>query len=72
MEPLEDSIIATLRYEEDIRTSLCSTIRDLHVTLQEIRNEAVNDEFIKETKTKIVGKDKHISDSFSFCYIMKE
>lgn len=27
----------------------------------------MNDEFIKETKTKIVGKDKHISDSFSLC-----
>lgn len=36
-EPLEDTVMAALRNEEDIRTVLCCTVRNLPVTLQEIK-----------------------------------
>lgn len=66
-EPLEDTVIAALRNEEDIRTVLCCTVRNLPVTLQDIRNEAKNDEFINEAKAKIAEKNEQISASFSLC-----
>lgn len=72
-EPLEDSVIAALRHEEDIRTVLCCTVRNLPVTLQEIKNEAINDEFIKETKAKIAEKISKYRTAFLYaimCYFI--
>ena len=74
-EPLEDSVIASLRTDEEIKNILCNTIRELPMTLHEIKHEALNDEFINLTKTKITEKDQHISDSFSLwwsTYVQQE
>ena len=50
-------MIASLRTDGEIKTILCNTIRELPVTLHEIKHEALNDEFINLTKTKITEKD---------------
>ena len=44
-----------------------NTIRELPVTLQEIKREAQEDEFIRATKQKIVDKNQQIADVFSLC-----
>ena len=66
-EPLEDTVIASLRTERDLKTSLCNTIRELPVTLDEIKREAVNDEFIIRMKEKLAQKDQQSPDAFSIC-----
>ena len=66
-EPLEDTVIASLRTERDLKTFLCNTVRELPVTLDEIRKEAETDDFITQTKAKLLLKDQPISDTFSIC-----
>ena len=46
---------------------MLNTIRELPVTLQEIKHEAQEDEFISATKLKIVDKNQQIADIFSLC-----
>ena len=60
-------MIASLRTDGEIKTILCNTIRELPVTLHEIKRETFNDEYIDLTKTKITEKDQHISSNFSPC-----
>ena len=45
-EPLEDSVIASLQTDCEIKNMMLNTIRELPVTLQEIKREANEDEFI--------------------------
>ena len=52
-EHLEDTVIASLRLEREFKTTLCNTVRELPVTLDQIKPEALNDEFSRQTKTKI-------------------
>ena len=63
-EPLEDSVIASLRTDGEIKTILCNTIRELPVTLHEIKHEALNDEFINLTKTKIQRRTNTLKTVF--------
>ena len=56
-EPLEDSVIAALRIDSEIKTMINNTIRELPVTLLEIKTEAVKDEFIKTTEQKLSRGD---------------
>ena len=65
-ELLEDLVIATLRIDNEIKTMINNTIRELQVTLLEIKTEAVNDEFIKITKQKLPREDV-TSDIYSVC-----
>ena len=65
-EPLKDTVIASLLTGE-FKTTLCNTVRELSVTLDQIKQEALNDEFIRQTKTKICEKDQQTSDIFSLC-----
>ena len=46
---------------------LCNTIRELPVTLDEIKRESVNDEFIIRMKEKLAQKDQQSPDAFSIC-----
>ena len=46
---------------------MLNTIRELLVTLQEIKCEAQKDEFMSATKQKIVDKNQQIADIFSLC-----
>ena len=66
-EPLEDSAIASLRTDSEIKNMMLNTIRELLVTLQEIKREAQEDEFISATKQKIADKNQQIADIFSLC-----
>ena len=63
---LEDSVIAALRIDSEIETMINNTIRELQVTLLEIKIEAVNDKFIKTTKQKLSRGDV-TSDIYSVC-----
>lgn len=64
-EPLEDTVIASLRAEEEIKENLADTIRELPVSLKDIKKEAQNDAYITEIKAKLVQKDKRSQKTFS-------
>ena len=55
-----------LRIDREIKTMINNTIREVSVTLLEIKTEAVNDEFIKTTKQKLSRGDVS-SDIYSVC-----
>ena len=65
-ELLEYSVIAALCIDSEIKIMINNTIRELPVTLLEIKTEAVNDEFIKTTKQKLSRGDV-TSDIYSVC-----
>ena len=65
-ELLEDSVIAALHIDSEVKTMINNTIYELLVTLLEIKTEAVNDEFIKTTKQKLSRGDV-TSDIYSVC-----
>ena len=46
---------------------MLNTIRKLPVTIQEIKREAQEDEFISDTKQNIADKNQQIADIFSLC-----
>ena len=56
-EVFEESIIATLRTNCEIKNMIANTIRELPVTLAHIKREALKDDFIHTTKNKIYNKD---------------
>ena len=49
---LQKLVIASLRIEVEVKNTLCNAIRDLPVTLGEIKGKAFDDDFIKEIKNK--------------------
>ena len=49
---------------------MLNMIREIPVTLQEIKREAQEDEFISATKQKIADKNQQIADIFSLCDIV--
>ena len=49
-EPFEDIIIAALRTDCEIKNMIANTIKELPVTLLEIKSEAMNDDFITSIK----------------------
>ena len=65
-ELIEDTVIASLRTEVEVKNTLCNTVRELPITLDEIK-EKVFDDFIKEIKNKINDKDQQVSDAYSIC-----
>ena len=60
-ELLEDTMIASLRTEGEFKITLCNTVKELSVALDQIKH----DEFIRQTKTKICEKDQQTSNIFS-------
>ena len=66
-EPLEDTVIASLRTESIMSTILCNTVRELPVTLEEIRKEAAKDEFITQIKERIMNKDEQVTNVYMLC-----
>ena len=66
-EVFEDSIIATLRTNCEIKNMIAETIRELPVTLADIKREALKDDFIHTTKNKIYDKDSNVPEVFSLC-----
>ena len=66
-QPLEDSGIAALWLDCEIKSIIENTVRDLPVTLSEIKSKAIKDDFINEIKQKIASKDNGVSDVYSLC-----
>ena len=68
-EPLEDTVIAALRDEEDLKEAMCRAIRELPVTLDEIKIQAKKDSFIKKIKEQLIVKDRASmkTSAFSTC-----
>ena len=65
-EPFEDTIIAALRKVCEIKNMIINTIKELTVTLLEIKSEAIND-FITNIKQKIIAKNEKVPEVFSLC-----
>ena len=65
-EVFEDSIIATLRTYCEIKNMVADTIRELSVTLADIKREALKDDFIHTTKNNISIKDPNVPEVFHF------
>ena len=69
-EPLEETVIAALSTEMEIKQVLCNTVKELPVTLEEIKFKAKFDKFITEKKKEIMGQINNKSDQdkiFSIC-----
>ena len=62
-ETFEDTVIAALRSENEVENTLNNTIRELPISLKEIKREAVRDKFIKEIKAKLLEKNTKIEET---------
>ena len=56
-----------LRTDCEIKNMIANTIKELPVTLLEIKSEAMNDDFITNIKQKITAKNKIVPEVFSLC-----
>ena len=65
-EPLEDTVIASLRSEKNYAQILYNTVKELPVTLKDIIREAENDSFIVEMKQKI-NSEETAAEVYSVC-----
>lgn len=65
-EPLEDTVIAALLAENEVKNILSYMICDLPVTLEEIKAKTLKDIFVKEVKEKLKDKIK-LDNVFSIC-----
>ena len=63
----EDSIIATLRTNCEIKNMIANTVKKLPVTLADIKRKSQGDEFIQSIKNKIHDKDPNVPEVFSLC-----
>ena len=52
-EPLEETVIASLKSEMDVKYILFNTVKELPVTVEEIKLKTKFDEFINQTKKRI-------------------
>ena len=66
-EPLEDTVIASLQSEGELKITLCNSVRELPVTLDQIKQEALHDEYLNCIETKILENDQHTTGVFSTC-----
>ena len=66
-ELLEDKVIASLQFEGELKTTLCDTVRELIVTLELIKQEALCNEYINKIKVKIFEEDQQTRNVFSIC-----
>ena len=71
-EPFEETVVATLRLEIEIKSMLYNTIRELPVTMMEIRNEAKTDKYIIEKKKQTIDQQyKRIDGEKIFPSVME-
>ena len=66
-EPFEDTTIAALRTDCEIKNMIANTIKELPVTLLEIKSEAINNGFITNIKQEIAAKNGKVPEVFSLC-----
>ena len=62
-EPFEDTIIAALRTDCEIKNMIANTVKALPV----IKIELMNDDFITNIKQKITAKNEKVPEVFSLC-----
>ena len=67
MEVLEDSKIATLRTNCEIKNMVTNIVKELPVTLTDIKRESRENKFIQAIKNKIHNKDPNVPEVFSLC-----
>ena len=67
IESPEDTIIAALRTDCKIKNMIANTVKELPVTLLEIKSEAMNHDFITNIKQKITAKNEKVPEVFSLC-----
>ena len=65
-EPLEETVIASLRSEKNYSQILFNAVKELPVTLRDIIREAENDNFIMEMKQKI-NSEEAAAEGYSVC-----
>ena len=65
-EPFEDTIIAALRIDCGIKNMIANAIKELPVTLLEIKSEAINDDFITNIKQKFTAKTEKYQKYFHY------
>ena len=63
----KDTVIVALRSENEVENTLNSTIRELPISLKEIKREALRDKFIREIKSKLSKKNTKIEETYSLC-----
>ena len=76
-EPLEETAIASLSSKMDLKNVLYNTVKELPVTLEEIRFKAKFDEFITEKKNEIMDQKKNKGNNIFlrvmvYCYMKIE
>ena len=71
MVPLKDTVIAAVKAEKEVKDMLCNTVKELLVTLDEIRGKAENDAFIEKMKMQVKLKERNKNtksiSAFSIC-----
>ena len=63
-EVFEDSIIATVRTDCEIKNLIANSVKEFPVTLADIKRESREDEFIQSIKNKIRNKDPNVPEVF--------
>ena len=67
----EETVIAALKDEDECANLVCNAIRELPVTLEEVKKEAAKDEFINKMKSRIKITEKNKKGNqvspFSIC-----
>ena len=64
-EPLEETVIASLKSEMDVKYVLFNTVKELPVTLEEIKFKTKFDKFINQTKKEIMNQKVKTNNIFS-------
>ena len=64
-EPFEDTVIATLQSEGELRTFVCNSIRELPVMLEQIKQVAFRNKYINNIKVNILQRNQQMTDVFS-------
>ena len=59
--------MATRRTNCEIKNRIANTVKELPVTLADIKRESREDEFIQSIKNKIHNKDPNVPEVFSLC-----
>ena len=55
----KETVIAALKDENECANLVCNAIRELPVTLEEVKKEAVKDEFITKMKNRVRYTEKN-------------
>ena len=66
-EPQEETVIASLKSEIDVTYVLFNTVKELSVTLEEIKFKTKFDKFINQTKKELMNQKVKTNNIFSTC-----